>query len=521
MKKERLPKFRIISTTQLVRAIKEGKQNSERFCFIIGAGASESSGIPTGRTLAYNWMQEMVNDIELDEIEQIASKLKDENQLEYDFEDIKKEWLNAVRENKLELSSKYYFDIYKLRFFPNHRNGYQYLERIMADKEPSFGYHTLVHMLTDGSGSNLVITTNFDSLIEDALFIYSKSKPIVINHEFLADYAGTPNIKRPIIAKIHRGIFFDPLNNPEETKNLKGAWHDVLSSVFQIYTPIVIGYGGGDKSLMELLNEEELKMKNGIYWCYIEKHGIPNDKIQKIIMDKNGYLVHTDGFDALMLTIGNALYPEKIDIHKTERYLNDQANMRIENYNNEYKKLTETLSEKESSNEFKAEIEKLTKRETDSEKKRQDTDSMTAWDYKRQADSYYKSKDYTNAIKYYTKAIELQPNIAVFYNNRGYIYKIINEYDNALSDYNKAIELNPDYSQTYSNRGHLYTKLKKYELAINDFNKVINLQPDNIQAYNNRGLAYNELKDYDNAINDFNKVINLQPDNIQAYNNRG
>ena len=62
-------------------------------------------------------------------------------------------------------------------------------------------------MLTDKGRNNLVITTNFDSLVEDALFMYTSSKPLVINHELLADYAGDPNISRPIIAKVHRGIF--------------------------------------------------------------------------------------------------------------------------------------------------------------------------------------------------------------------------------------------------------------------------------------------------------------------------
>ena len=40
--------YRIISTKQLVRAVKDGMDNSERFCFILGAGASVSSGIPSG-----------------------------------------------------------------------------------------------------------------------------------------------------------------------------------------------------------------------------------------------------------------------------------------------------------------------------------------------------------------------------------------------------------------------------------------------------------------------------------------
>lgn len=99
----------------------------------------------------------------------------------------------------------------------------------MDGKEPSFGYHMLARLLTDADkGNNLVITTNFDSLIEDALYLYTSRKPLVINHELLAEYIGSCKPGRPIIAKIHRGMFFDPLNDPEDTEGLRGNWRDIL-----------------------------------------------------------------------------------------------------------------------------------------------------------------------------------------------------------------------------------------------------------------------------------------------------
>ena len=361
----------IISIKQLVRAVQEGKSNAERFCFIIGSGASVSSGIPTGAELEYQWMKELEETAGLEEIREVAKTLKEH--LDNDFAAIEADWKKVkVKESGATLSSEYYFDIYKLRFFPNHRNGYHYLEKIMANKNPGFGYHPLALMLTDGTGSNLVITTNFDSLLEDALFLYTDNKPLVINHELLAEYAGDANIKRPIIAKVHRGIFFDPLNQPEETNELKGKWRDVLVSVFQNYTPIVIGYGGGDNSLMNLLEDDSIKMKNGIYWCYYEKYGLPNDKIQTLIQKKNGFLVRTAGFDAAMLAFGNALFPDKIGVHEAEEYLNRRTSAQIANYEMEYKRLTElehatddATDQKQTSQsetDFKMEIEKMVER---------------------------------------------------------------------------------------------------------------------------------------------------------------
>lgn len=386
-------------------------------------------------------------------------------------------------------------------------------------------------MLTDGSGSNLVITTNFDSLIEDALFFYTDDKPLVINHELLVEYAGDPNIKRPIIAKVHRGIFFDPLNQPEETNGLKGIWRDVLASVFQSYTPIVIGYGGGDNSLMNFLEDSELKMKNGIYWCYFEKYGLPSEKIQRLIKDKNGYLVRTAGFDATMLAFGNALFPDKIGVHEAEEYLNRRTSEQIANYEKEYKRLTEQEhldTEKdaagpinESENEFKQEIEKIMERMAAAEKERKELNRMTAWDYNREGDRCYSLKQYKEAVENYTRAIQLQANNSIFYNNRGCSYDNLGEYNKAISDYNVAIAIGPLNAVFYYNRGHSYDKLEEYDKAISDYTRAIELSPNNATAYNNRGSIYIVLGRTDEAISDFYKAIELNSKFANPYKHLG
>lgn len=520
--------YQIISVNQLVKAVREGRSNSERFCFIIGSGASVSSGIPTGAGLEAQWMKEMEESPGLDEIGEVAKTL--EEHLEYKFEEIREAW-EETKKSGTPLPSDYYFDLYKLRFFPNHRNGYHYLEKTMANRNPGFGYHPLALMLTDGSGSNLVITTNFDSLIEDALFFYTNDKPLVINHELLAEYAGDPNIKRPVIAKVHRGIFFDPLNQPEETNGLKGIWRDVLASVFQSYTPIVIGYGGGDNSLMNFLEDSELKMKNGIYWCYLEKYGLPSEKIQRLIKDKNGYLVRTAGFDATMLAFGNALFPDKIGVHEAEEYLNRRTSEQIANYEKEYKRLTEQEhlnTEKnaddpinESENEFKQEIEKMMERTAATEKERKERNRMTAWDYNRQGDRYYDLEQYEEAVKSYTEAIQLQANNSMFYNSRGCAYDNLGEYNKAISDYNVAIAIGPLNAVFYYNRGHSYDKLEEYDKAISDYTRAIELSPNNATAYNNRGSIYIVLGRTDEAISDFYKAIELNSKFANPYKHLG
>ena len=54
-----------------------------------------------------------------------------------------------------------------------------------------------------------------------------------------------------------------------------------------------------------------------------------------------------------------------------------------------------------------------------------------------------KEREYQNAIRHYTKVIELDPGNAEAYHNRGSIHSTIKEFPEAMQDFNKAIELNP------------------------------------------------------------------------------
>ena len=520
---------RILSTKLLVKAISEGQKYGERFCFILGAGASASSGILTGAELEYRWMLDLDKDPGFKEVHAVAKSLKEKKHLSHDFKEIEEAWNRAKEKRQTVLPSEYYFDIYTLRFYPNYRNGYHYLENLMERSKPSFGYHTLALMLTELSGSNLVITTNFDSLVEDALFLYTDKKPLVINHELLAEFAGDLNIKRPVIAKLHRGIFFDPLNRPEETNGLQGKWKDILEKVFQNYTPVVIGYGGGDSSLMEVLEKRDVAMKNGIYWCYVEKFGIPDEKIQTIVEDKKGYLVRTAGFDAVMLAIGNILFKDKIDPDTTRGTLERRIYTQVDNYEEEYKKLKVELEDvaetetplNESEEELKENIEKLDERTKRSESERQKLEQMTAWDYYRQGNRYCDSEEYENAIVSYDKAIKQKTDYADAYYNRGVTYGKLGESEKAIADYSKAIELKPDYAKAYNNRGCTYDDLGESEKAIADYSKAVELKPDYADAYYNRGCANSKLGESEKAIADYSKAIELKPGYAEAYYNRG
>ena len=90
-------------------------------------------------------------------------------------------------------------------------------------------------------------------------------------------------------------------------------------------------------------------------------------------------------------------------------------------------------------------------------------------------------------------------------------YKLAEEgrYDEAIEECNKAIELDPNLAMAYNNRAWAYNEKGQWDLAIADCNKTIELDPNLAMAYGNRALAYKQQGKKAEAIADFEKFITL------------
>ena len=516
-------KSKILSAKKLSRLIKEATETGDqRFCFILGSGASVESGIPSGSTLEMQWMDCLMGmsgdrgmpAIDADETRSLAGDLYAEKEIEHEFGEIEAAWRCAKKEGRA-ISSEYYFDIYKLRFYDNPRMGYSYLEKIMERCDPSLGYHTLAKLLTESNQNNLVITTNFDSLVEDALFLYTDKKPLVVSHESLVDYMDA-NIQRPIVAKVHRGLMYAPFNSPETTNELKSEWQKALNHALNTYTPIVIGYAGGDHSLMSFLEDDRTDMRRGVYWCYRGKpdpSDLPEEKIQRFVEKRNGHFVAIDGFDALMVEIGKALYGDAIRPGLTAEHLKKMYDKRVQQYNQQW----EELNKKPKIQKVLQEMNKTEQREEEQREKEQ---TLTSWDYIRRGNRARDEGRQQDAMDEYLKAIEIDPKNPGAYVGRGNINDDSGHPEEAIKDYDKAIELDPNYTLAYFNRGNTYASLGHPEEAIKDYNKAIELDPNYVYAYNNRGVTYKNLKKYEKAIEDYTRAIQLNPEYKNAYLNR-
>ncbi len=125
------------------------------------------------------------------------------------------------------------------------------------------------------------------------------------------------------------------------------------------------------------------------------------------------------------------------------------------------------------------------------------------------------------ALNDFAQALSLNPNYVKAYNNRGNLHQKRGDLDKALQDYNKALALNANYALAYVNRGNVYQKKGLFDQALADYTKAIALKPDYAVPYINRGLLLETRLDHARALGDFQQAIKLKPDRAAAHHGRG
>lgn len=174
------------------------------------------------------------------------------------------------------------------------------------------------------------------------------------------------------------------------------------------------------------------------------------------------------------------------------------------------------------------------------------------------AKNLYAKGEYKEAVKEYTKAIEIDPKEPIAYYERGLSYNKLEKIKEANIDYTSYLLLNADDHEVYYLRGSNYFTINKVQLGIKDLRKAIALapnnlkkrfycfviaegfraskqytfaieyilqglefQPNNPEGYRFLSRVYNETEDYDKAIDYCTIGITLLTDDEFFYLNRG
>ncbi|XP_068618908.1 serine/threonine-protein phosphatase 5 [Battus philenor] len=138
-------------------------------------------------------------------------------------------------------------------------------------------------------------------------------------------------------------------------------------------------------------------------------------------------------------------------------------------------------------------------------------DIDAAEELKNEANEYFNKQNYNEAIEFYTKAIEKNPNNAVFYANRSIANLRLENFGYALRDATIAIDLDKTYIKAYYRRAAAHMSLGKYKLALKDFEYVTKVKPNDQFAKNKYDECNKIVKKiaFEKAISVDKKEVNI------------
>lgn len=252
--------------------------SNQSFDLLLGAGASISSGIPSGSDLVWHFKREILSS---------SGKINGKKFQDLKIEDNK----NIIQSYFAEKGESHIVNPYSHYFnecYPDPLVRKDFLTSLVRDKKPSVGFMCLSAMI-EQQKINTVWTTNFDDLIEKAINgLNYKSCQIVSPENSGSVQNFRPDI--PTVVKLHGDFRYDPLQNTDEDlQKLEESLHQYFVEAPTKRGLLVVGYSGSDESVLQSL-EMALENKNafpkGLIWC-IPKDVIPNERLTRLIEKAN------------------------------------------------------------------------------------------------------------------------------------------------------------------------------------------------------------------------------------------
>ena len=81
-------------------------------------------------------------------------------------------------------------------------------------------------------------------------------------------------------------------------------------------------------------------------------------------------------------------------------------------------------------------------------------------------DLAYNEKDPKKKVEYYTKCLEIDPNYAYAWNNKGLALYKLGRYEEAIECYDRALQIDPDNAVAWTGKGVALGMLRRYEEAM-------------------------------------------------------
>lgn len=426
------------------------EHGGSRFAFFLGAGCSVSSGIPAAGGLVREWLHRL----------QAAKRLTDE------------QWLTWTREHcgDWETNPGSHYGTVIEQLFTNPRLRQLEIERLTVGRDPGFGYATLAALMSHeryAPHCNVMLTTNFDDMVPDALYLYTNKKPLVIAHESLAGFM-MASPERPLVVKLHGDARLEPKNTSVETQALKRAVVDAAGHLLHESRLVFIGYGGNDTGIAEMLRVLPANALGwGVYWV---NDTLPGPATLQWLEERGAVWVAHRDFDELMLLIWKQFGLKHPDM---SRYATpDEA------YQSAYSKLelgvratTVALAAAPADAEGCKAADNLASALSVA------SDALDWWKVQQEA-SKYKTVDPDRTDEIYRKGVEALPRSAELLGNyAAFLKNVRHDHDRAEERYRRALEAKPNYANGLGNlAGLLFSDGREAE-ARELLNRALSIDP--------------------------------------------
>ena len=265
----------MMSSEHLINLVVTRNGNVPNFALLLGSGASVTSGVKTAEEMILDWRQLLHR--------------------QSNTRDSYPDWIR--RQNWFANEDEYSLLFEEVYDQPAQRR--VFVEECVRHAHAGLGYVYLADLLANRF-FDVVFTTNFDDLLNEACYLYSDSlRPIVAAHDSAIQSIRISS-ERPKIIKLHGDFLYDDIKNTlSELETLEANTKRKLSQFANEYGLIVLGYSGRDRSVMdnlELLLRDEGNFPYGIYWC-VRGEPDPSKRLNSFLTKNKVYPVQINGFD--------------------------------------------------------------------------------------------------------------------------------------------------------------------------------------------------------------------------------
>src|SRR5579863_9559941 len=254
--------------SQLARALDvQGAQ----FAWLLGAGASAMSDIPTGGALILRFKQELycaAHQLDVQDVDPGDARTRASIERYFDG-----------RNGLPPLGDA---DEYSVAFelaYPSADLRADFIAKLCEGRGPNYGHCVLAALMAAGR-LQVVFTTNFDDLIEAGAYSLFELAGVSPRPSLVVAGLGEPDVASralqkgsfPLVAKLHGDFRSVRLKNTsDELTSQDAEMRHVLRSASGRFGLIVAGYSGRDVSIMNVLTEaldDKDSFPTGIYWCH-------------------------------------------------------------------------------------------------------------------------------------------------------------------------------------------------------------------------------------------------------------